>query len=556
MAAHAHVPVAARITFLATAAAAAATVALTAVDVPSGHEALWWLAILAVPLLYRFPVVVTRGQGGIELGFESFVVIWFSFAAPDLAMVLWAAGWLLAQVPLPWDRSRRRRSGWVWLGNTAMTTLSGAAAILVITRLVPHGLDPGPSAVAAVLAGAAAFFLVDYVLTAVSLPLLGRASLREAWQYDGILVVLACHGGVAVLGYLGALASTSDPWAFPLIAVPVAMFIYASRGFSRASVERGRVAALLAVAARLHHATSDEDVCAILLADGPAAVFTEALALTDERPRDTVSAPVVAHGRQRWLWPQPRRNQLPYSDEDQRTLRLLGSMASDTVRRLALLDELERLAARDPLTGLANRATLQRALTDALASPAAGSTAVLFCDLDRFKSVNDEHGHDAGDQLLRAVSERMAASVRPGDSVARIGGDEFVVLLPGTTGGVALQMADTIRAAVRLSEVNTASQSVGVSIGVAVSSGDVSGDELLSRADAAMYAAKSAGSNQIRIAGPGGGITGSGSDGSSSGGKHPGGSHPGGRRPGTPHPGSSAQAGQSTRLPTPRNRRV
>lgn len=495
------IPLAARVVFLATAAAAVVVVVLGTTAIPGWDAWAWWLVALAVPVLYRFPVVVTRGARGIEIAFESVVVIFLAFAAPDYALALWTGGWLLAQVPLPWDQAIRRTSRWISLYNTAMTTLSGAAAVLVVTRLVPHALEPGPSALLAVLLGAGAYFLVEYVFSAIALPLLHRAPLREAWLYDDLGVALASYGGVAVLGYLGAVAIRTDPWAAALVAVPVAAFVYASRGFSHASMERGRVAALLAVASDLHQATTDEEVAEIVLDEGPKALFTEKLLLVTTEPETMIHAPVTAGPTQRWLTPADRQNQAPYGEEDERTLALLASMTSDTLGRLVLLDELEKVAASDPLTGLSNGATLQRALALALAQRGDDVTGVLFCDLDGFKAVNDNHGHAAGDELLRLVAARLSTCVRDGDLVARMGGDEFVVLLSHTSLEAALLVADRVCAAI-LEPTGLESQdtTVGVSVGVATSTAGSSADDLLRRADTAMYAAKTSGTNQVRVA--------------------------------------------------------
>jgi len=499
---HAHLPRAARIVFGLTALVAVAVVVLGSVRVPGPGSWAWWLIVPAVPVLYRFPVEVTRGSRGIEIGFESVVVIFLAFAAPDYALVLWTASWLLAQVQLPHDLAVQRTSPWISVYNTAMTTLSGAAAVLVVTRLVPHALDPGPSALLAVVAGAGAYFVVDYVLSALAIPLLGRGSFREAWLYDDLTVALASFGGVAAVGYLGAVAFRADPWTVVFLAVPVATFVYASRGFTQASVERVRVTALLNVASRLHHATTYDEVVEIVLDEGRAALLTEALHVTTSEPDGTtISAPVTDRSTTSWLVPATRRSQAPYDAENQTTLDLLASMASDTLSRLALHGELEQLAAHDPLTGLANRASLQHALAAALADHGHETTAVLFCDLDAFKDVNDDHGHDAGDQLLVLVAERMRACVRDSDVVARMGGDEFVVLLPQTSREVAATVADRLSAAIQAPSVlDTGTTVIGVSIGVAVSAAGTSAEDLLRKSDAAMYDAKSSGKNRVCFA--------------------------------------------------------
>lgn len=167
---------------------------------------------------------------------------------------------------------------------------------------------------------------------------------------------------------------------------------------------------------------------------------------------------------------------------------------------------LEHQAYHDSLTGLPNRARLQEDLAEALGSNrgAGNGTALLFLDIDRFKLVNDSHGHSRGDELLRAVAERLNETSRPGDLVAHLGGDEFVVLLPSVAStSEAHDVAERTRLCfsvpfyLRESEV-----SCSVSIGVAVTDGTdpgVDAETLLREADTAVYEAKAAGRDKVTI---------------------------------------------------------
>jgi diguanylate cyclase (GGDEF)-like protein len=153
------------------------------------------------------------------------------------------------------------------------------------------------------------------------------------------------------------------------------------------------------------------------------------------------------------------------------------------------------LAHHDPLTGLPNRRWLLERLREALrdADAAQRRVALLFIDLDGFKAVNDTHGHAIGDALLRAVAQRLRGRVRAGDTVCRLAGDEFVVLLPSIADReAASDVAALLRAALaRPFALRGRVLRVGFSGGIAVAPEDGTRAEvLLERADAAMYEAK------------------------------------------------------------------
>lgn len=173
-------------------------------------------------------------------------------------------------------------------------------------------------------------------------------------------------------------------------------------------------------------------------------------------------------------------------------------------RSRAALQRIEWLAHFDSITALPNRALL----SDRLAQEAArerrsgGAFAVLLFDLDGFKDVNDTWGHAAGDRVLAMVAERARACVRASDTVGRLGGDEFMAILPGTSLAGAAAVAEKLRAS--LSEpyaLERESARVGVSVGVALfpEHGDEA-DGLLSAADAALYQAKREGKGRVCMA--------------------------------------------------------
>jgi diguanylate cyclase (GGDEF)-like protein/PAS domain S-box-containing protein len=175
----------------------------------------------------------------------------------------------------------------------------------------------------------------------------------------------------------------------------------------------------------------------------------------------------------------------------------------DITERKALEDELRHQAFHDALTGLANRPLFQDRLSHAvaLARRQDRGFAVLFLDLDDFKTINDSLGHARGDDLLRAVADRISAILRPSDTAARLGGDEFAMLVEiGDEERDALAIARRILDAIAL-PVPIAGRELRVtaSIGVAAWSGAASVEDLLRNADTAMYAAKSDGKATARV---------------------------------------------------------
>lgn len=158
-------------------------------------------------------------------------------------------------------------------------------------------------------------------------------------------------------------------------------------------------------------------------------------------------------------------------------------------------EELAWKATHDVLTGLPNRALILERLSHALerSKREEGNLALLFIDLDGFKEVNDSYGHEAGDYLLQTMSERLLHGVRPGDTVGRLAGDEFVVLCEGlehveAVAQVAQRLSEALRSVVNY---QSASLSISASIGIAVGHGTThSAEDLLRNADTAMYAVK------------------------------------------------------------------
>ncbi|WP_432521640.1 PAS domain S-box protein [Kineococcus sp. SYSU DK006] len=187
-------------------------------------------------------------------------------------------------------------------------------------------------------------------------------------------------------------------------------------------------------------------------------------------------------------------------------LHLLAAPFGAALGNARTLERVHRHASTDAVTGLANRSHALKELERALERQGrrGGLTAVVFCDLDRFKAVNDTRGHAVGDELLAAVAERLRGSVRLTDTPARFGGDEFLVVCDGLAAPddvevLARRLLEAVPAPYRLPSLPGEEVAVGVSVGVSVALGPCPAAELLQAADEAMYEAKRAGGAAFRV---------------------------------------------------------
>jgi diguanylate cyclase (GGDEF)-like protein len=188
------------------------------------------------------------------------------------------------------------------------------------------------------------------------------------------------------------------------------------------------------------------------------------------------------------------------SEEELSFVQAMAHTLASALTRLRTEQRMRHEALHDPLTGLANRTLLRDRLEHAIARSERerGATGVLFIDLDNFKDVNDTHGHIAGDAVLVESARRLQAAVRPGDTMARIGGDEFVAVCEHVDADSALAVAHRLQEALRPPFITSGVEHrLSASIGIAL--GDGEPDRILADADAASYRAKAAGRGLIEL---------------------------------------------------------
>lgn len=249
-------------------------------------------------------------------------------------------------------------------------------------------------------------------------------------------------------------------------------------------------------------ATVDELLALLHPEDVEAVRRTSLEVMKGERPVYAVEHRVRARNGE-WRWILSRGRVTERDPATGRALRMIGTNVDITERR-TLEEAAQSIAHSDPLTGLANRRGLADRLRLALSRNRRSGleSALLFLDIDGFKAVNDTLGHAAGDALLAEFALRLRAAVRASDTVARFGGDEFVMLVEDmrerhNAVHIAEKILEEVRRPLRLDGREV---SVTASIGIAYSDATSTDEELLKRADAALYEAKAAGRDRYRVA--------------------------------------------------------
>lgn len=262
-----------------------------------------------------------------------------------------------------------------------------------------------------------------------------------------------------------------------------ALFAFRPASGTREAVLETLVGTMMCIV-QLVSLSADKWICRFTLLTGALFMVTTSTALEGVAPLALVAAAVsvclVLFQMFMTLYSQQRGN-VELSFENRRLIDVLqtanASLALEVVR--------------DPLTGLTNRVGLFRELANER------PVSVLYVDVDRFKSVNDTHGHAEGDRVLQLIGKELRAVTRESDVVARLGGDEFIVLLDGSNPQRATEIAQRV-----CEHVRAALQQVGVTVSIGVTCGTIgteTPDELVARADRALYEVKHRGGNGFSL---------------------------------------------------------
>lgn len=417
--------------------------------------------------------------------------------APALAAMAWGPfvvacaagaglGWLARRLPVLSRAQPARRWSEVVFSVARVTVAAGLAAAVAHAAPWPEG-----STFTAAMVGATVFVVTEAMLADLAVALAERIRFTDALASEAGRAIpvevfsLAC--GVFVTRVVEAY-TLDVVWILLAALVSLAL----AMTMSESEHARSRYQALLRLTASAEAGTSPEDVEAIVVSTVADLVHAEQGALRDEPPTaDELGVRLRSRHRRRWLVVGGRRGLVrSFTLRDRDLLQAAGPLAErimgDAVERAGM----SSLLGSDPLTGLANRRGLEERAAALLAEDGRRGrhTVVGVLDVDRFKQVNDELGHETGDQLLTDLGRALRASAREGDVLARIGGDEFVVVaghLPDAD--LASEVAQRIRRDLDGLQVPDG-RHVRVSLGVAVAPDD--GDhleELLRAADRRMY---------------------------------------------------------------------
>lgn len=492
------------------------------------------LVPLVLVLLLAAPLTAVLSRHPLRLvGFGSAMV--FSLDSAVLAFVLWicsAAVWthdgplpggavvVGALAFVPWllgyvaaEATARQRRPAVRAYNIGLSALAGllfVATALAVRSGVAFLVTGNPSEpavgvwdLAAVVVASSSYVAVDLLLSALWVARVEGGRVRDALADPAGLVGAATVLAVNSTAVLAALLVGLAPWALVLLAPVAVAMVQASRTGTLALTEHARARSLYRAAVGCQQAKDRDGVVAAIVESASVATAAPARISTAPPAEDQAGCSFVEGTGHSWLVVGPRANRHDFLDGDKTAVATLAALAEQSLARLEAVERIRWVADHDALTGVLTRGAFMTAVARDL-TPA---TSVLFCDVDRFKAVNDTYGHRTGDQVLVAVAARLTEVVGERGTVGRLGGDEFVVLLPDTTPARTERVRTEVLDASRL-EVTVGAERlpVGLSTGVAAVADlgpravglapDDLAEALLERADARMYADKRAGRDQ------------------------------------------------------------
>jgi diguanylate cyclase (GGDEF)-like protein len=463
--------------------------------VSSGHR-FDLIDIAAVPLIAmitRYPVVLPQLGGDAVIGFEISALVFLTLTrSPSEAIVVWSLGQIASQTFCV--RVMRNR-----LFNVGVTAL-GAGVFVEIMSLGGTTNDLSLPSLILISLACAAYFLLDLIVTAVSLALEAQQAIDVRWR--SAMLPLLVFVAVSTIGFLAAvLLNVAPRWTLGLLLVPVATILVAVRSVSESRLSQLRIGGLLDAATKAPDWADPGSIERALIEQAERVLRHSVAELRDEPPgpREIGHQLEVPGHAPRWLVARSAHSSSALTKRDDDALAALTALAAANLSRRQLTDEMAYQAQHDALTGLPNRTLLGHRLETALAA-GTGRTSVLYCDLDGFKAVNDRFGHDVGDELLVAVADRLRQSLRAQDVLARLGGDEFAVVVSHNSTAKAEDIAGRLLESLQTPFLVSGNVTrIQASIGIAHSTEGLNASDLMREADMAMYRAKGLGKNRIMV---------------------------------------------------------
>ena len=349
--------------------------------------------------------------------------------------------------------------------------------------------------VAVAVFGALSYGVVTMVALALVVASVQSRSLGSVVRENLVARALVWATATTV-GIATAAVSLRAPVALIALMAALVLLALSTRSAERLRRENERLQHLLDATTRIQSNEEVDEQEAVLVEVARDALQWKDVEVRDRPPDDDERGRRLwgRTGAGRWLVIARQPGSDPWQPDDDNVVDFLAQSANVAFERSAQKQDLTRQALLDPLTGVANRRQFDREVARLAAS--GRSYSVVLCDLDHFKAVNDRLGHEAGDELLRIAAARLTATLRSGDLIARIGGDEFVVLLPSMTSTQSLhRIRDSIteRLGQRVSLGSWQLSSLPCSLGIASAPRDGrSSREVLRAADESMYDEKRA----------------------------------------------------------------
>ncbi len=472
-------------------------------DASFAHPYGWQVAgisTLLIILTRKFGFSLIRRGPGVPINLDAaFLILLVLCIGLKSSLVVWVFAQALSAIMNSKDFDTR-------LLRFAISMVTGVCTLFTLS-LMGNIKEASLAELLTVTVGFSVYYAVNYLLSTISTALHQRRAPHSTLNMGNGLRTALIFFGVNSLGYLAALVLRAYPgWVSFLMIGPLITILVASRALTRSADHSRRLAALFEAATAVQGISSMAELTGVLRRQAGQVTGNSEMSWQNSPPTKgmiglKLPADIKGPNGTSWLIAPGNRRDRTSAALDRHALKALVGVAQETTSRLGLLQRLEQQSRRDALTGLPNRLLLTELLQPLLDQKTKHRIAVIYLDLDGFKSVNDRFGHSAGDDLLRRIANRLTTLVGQGDTVARLGADEFALLLTDIQDQnqlefICRQVLNAIRIPINL---NGHSVVLGASVGVCTGAEQNDASELMRNADMAMYRAKVLGKHEYVI---------------------------------------------------------